>query len=191
MNSQSSVNAKSMVISFDVGLANTGLCIAFVEEGSCVPDIVHWDIYDTSTRVGEEASAVLVDILKKVFKTLRDSLNTWVLIERQCPENIKCMCLSHAIFSFFLSRFDNMHVSFVNAASKPLHSHGRKRKRESIDVVLDMLETEKNTTWLAWLKAQKKKDDLCDAYLQIVGNIQNIKYVKEKQTKNEVIEILD
>lgn len=186
---------KSMIISFDVGLANLSLCIAIAEEGTKCADIVHWDLFDLGTRVAEEASAILVDQLKCIFKDVHDSLNTWVLIERQLPENVKCMCLSHCIFTFFLTKFNKLHVSFVSASSKPLMSNGKKRKRESVDVVSDML---KGSKWLTWLNMQKKKDDLCDAYLQIVGNLEHIKYFKEdirpiavdKQQKH-VIEILD
>lgn len=183
----------SMIISFDVGLANLGLCIAIAKEGTTCAEIVHWDLFDLGTIVAEEASAVLVDKLKFVFKDLRDSLNTWVLIERQLPENVKCMCLSHCIFTFFLSRFSKLHVSFVSASAKPLVLNGKKRKRESVDVVADIL---KGGKWLDWLNKQKKKDDLCDAYLQIVGNLEHIKYFKEDiqnthEQPKHVIEILD
>jgi hypothetical protein len=180
----------SLVISFDVGLMNMAMCVARVSHSLQTFDIIEWDLFDTCSNNIEECSALLVKRLKDKFQKTTDSKNTWVVIERQVPQNIKCMCLSHTLLSFFLTKYDEMHVSYVSAISKPLVSKGKKRKIESVEVLKEYLQdsSETNKAWFAWFELQNKKDDLADAFLQIVGNSQYLVLYDEPKT---IIEILD
>jgi hypothetical protein len=181
----------SLVISFDVGLMNMAMCVVRVSHHSIKTfDIIEWELFDIGSDNVEECSSLLVKRLKNKFQKTTDSKNTWVIIERQVPQNIKCMCLSHTLLSFFLTKYDKMHVSCVSAISKPLVSKGKKRKSECVKVLKEYLQdsSETNKVWLAWFELQNKKDDLADAFLQIVGNSQYLVFYEEPKT---IIEILD
>jgi hypothetical protein len=178
------------MISFDVGLDNMAMCIARVSFSECIYDIIEWELFNIGSNKIDECSTLLVKRLKTIFHKTVDSKNTWVLVERQVPQNIKCMCLSQTLVSFFLTKYEKVHVSVVSASSKPLTSQGRKRKIECVKVLREYLEksSELNQQWLKWFEIQNKKDDLADAFLQIIGNAKDIVVYEEPKV---IIELLD
>lgn len=177
----------STVISFDIGSVNMAWCSTHVHHIHGKKDIVikEWENIDIKMETVELSSSYLVSALKMCFKDIPDNKNTWIMIERQLPQNYACSCLGFTVFTYFLSRYDNVHVSSVSPQSKKLNSRGQKRKHESVETVKDLLDTEMSKTWLEKLKRHKKKDDLADAYMQIVGNIGKVKWYN----LHEVIEI--
>jgi hypothetical protein len=168
----------STIISFDIGTKNMALCITeVVHKGNQKSlRIKEWKRFDIDKENIEISCSFLVALLKNSFCNIKDDKNTWILIERQLPENKKCICVSFTTFTYFLTKFENANVSFVNAKVKPLISHGRKRKRESIETTKETLLNVGEDIWVKWFNSQIKKDDLADAYLQIVGCLENIRW---------------
>lgn len=166
------------VISIDVGLVNLAFCKAYVKENGCV--IADWRKFDLTggdkNATAETCSARCVALFTQLFTDLPDNHNSYVVIERQVPQNVQCMCISHACFAFFLTKFRDVNVAFINANSKPLSKSGKQKKSESVKLARKFLEDMNSTYWLDKLNAEKKKDDLCDALLQIVGNIHKFKF---------------
>jgi hypothetical protein len=198
MNSLNSLNSKiSTVISFDIGLVNLAFCVANIKHDSDGNKsksitILDWKLYDLNTKNAEKGSATCIALFKNAFANMQDTNNVWVLIERQLPVNTQCMCISHTVFAFFLSCFEKVNVSFVNSISKPLVGKKRQRKKESVILTREYLENE-SSLWLPWFNKQNKKDDLADAFTQILGNLPNIKYntIEAKEEAPEVIIIDD
>jgi hypothetical protein len=184
----------STIISFDIGMVNLAFCVAKTTHmnDSKITRVQDWKLYDLNTKNAEKANAVCIALLKKAFATLPDTNNVWVLIERQMPVNTQCMCISHAIFAFFMTFFDNLNVSFVDSISKPLKEKKRKRKQESVALTLQYLQNDSECLtcreWLEWFQNQRKKDDLADAFMQILGNLCHINLDRTK-VQSEVIVI--
>lgn len=168
----------STIISFDIGTKNMALCISevFHEGNQKSLKIREWKRFDIDKENIEISCSFLVTLLKDRLTNIKDDKNTWILIERQLPDNKKCICVSFTTFTYFLTKYENANVSFVNAKVKPLNSHGKKRKRESIETTKETLVNLGENIWLEWFNKQIKKDDLADAYLQIVGCLEKIRW---------------
>ena len=165
----------NLVLSFDIGVKNFAYCLAHCREEECL--IEEWNNIDLRGDTAEECSAACVAFLKEYTKKFNDSNNTYILIERQLPQNIPCMCISHAVFAYFLGRFSKINVSFVNANDKPLAMHGTKRKAEAVKAIKKYLDdTPRHSHFKSWFNSQKKKDDLADCLLQILANVSKFEY---------------
>jgi hypothetical protein len=166
----------NVILSFDIGKRNFAYCQVSCKNGEC--SIEKWNNIDLRGDTTEECTATCISFLKGITQRLPDNHNTYILIERQLPQNIPCICLSHAVFAFFLGRFANMNVSFVNAHDKPLTSSGVRRKAESVKVVSKYLDATmlRHSNFRAWFDSQKKKDDLADCLLQVLGNLTKIEF---------------
>jgi hypothetical protein len=177
---------KSVVVSFDIGKVNMSFCI--VEVDNTVPNrpltIIDWNKTNLCENLEkptlEVISSKCVTWLKSIFTTnkIRDSRNTWILVERQRPINPDAFGLAYTVFTFFMSKYSMVNVSFVSAKSKPMNEKGKKRKRASVNVTRgildDLQENAMNLKWISWFQQQKKRDDLADSFLQIVGNMRGI-----------------
>lgn len=166
------------VVSIDVGIVNLAFCKSYVKDEKCV--IMDWRKFDLTTgdntTTAETCSARCVALFAQLFDGLPDNHNTYVVIERQMPQNIQCMCIGHACFAFFLTKFRDVNVTFINANSKSLETSGKARKGESVKVARKFLEDNHYQYWLDKFNAEKKKDDLADSLLQIISNPRLFKY---------------
>lgn len=188
-------SAKSVVVSFDIGKVNMSYCI--VEVDNTVPNrpltIKDWNRKNLCESLAEptleEISSNCVSWLKEVFTTnkIRDNKNTWVLVERQRPINPDAFGLAYTVFTFFMSKYNTVNVSFVSAKSKPISEVGSKRKRASVEATKNYLDglvsNTMNMKWIVWFQQQKKKDDIADSFIQIVGNMKGI-VIHEQETIN-------
>lgn len=177
---------KSVVVSFDIGKVNMSYCI--VEVDNTLPNrpltIKDWNKTNLCENLDnptlEVISSNCVTWLKSIFTTnkIRDNMNTWILVERQRPINPDAFGLAYTVFTFFMSRYSMVNVSFVSAKSKPINEKGKKRKRASVQatkgILDDLQDNDINLKWVSWFQQQKKRDDLADSFLQIVGNMKGI-----------------
>lgn len=177
----------STVLSFDIGTVNMSFCLVQVKHPNKTIKIRQWRTVNIDLGNIERTSAICIALMNRVFNDSDDCLpnnkNTWVIVERQVPTNYNCFGLSYVIWTYFMTKYTNINVSFVSAISKPLHSKGRKRKRESVLNTQDILKESDEVVWLQWLERQSKKDDLTDAYIQVVGNIDKIVYHPTETTR--------
>lgn len=194
---------KSIVVSFDIGKVNMSYCIVEVNNNLHERPLTIIDWNKTNLCEGrdnptlEEISSLCVVWLKEVFKTnkIQDSQNTWILVERQRPINPSAFALSYTVFTFFMSRYYKTNVSFVSAKSKPIEVTGKKRKRASVRAAKGLLDglddNSNNLKWISWFQKQKKTDDLSDSFIQIVGNLHNIKVYEHDFTNASQIIVID
>ena len=165
----------NIILSFDIGTRNFAFCLVHYKEGECT--IQNWNNINLQGETAEECSSACVAFLKEYTTNLPDNHNTYVLIERQLPQNIPCMCLSHTVFAFFLTRFKDMNVSFVGANNKPLLNLGKRRKAEAIQAITRYLNaTPRHAVFKDWFQSQNKKDDLADCLLQILATATKLEY---------------
>jgi hypothetical protein len=168
----------STVLSFDIGTVNMAFCLAEVKHPDKTIKICQWRIVNIDLGNIERTSALCIAMMNHAFNEscLPNNKNTWVIVERQIPTNYNCFSLSYVIWTHFMTKYTKINVSFVASISKPLKTNGKKRKRESVLNAQDTLKANSESVWLQWLEGQRKKDDLTDAYIQIVGNIDKITY---------------
>lgn len=189
----------SHIISFDIGMVNLAMCVTRVDHTLGCPQslgspgsnkyatIIEWKLINLGSKNAEECSRRIVSKLKSIFAVgyIPDNKNIWVIIERQSHRSYQCLCISHTIFGFFLSKYHNINVNFVSGAAKPLKSKGQKRKTESIRETKKWLETPENSDWKSWFAQHKKKDDLADAFMQSIGYMSKVVYYPPEPEKPE------
>ena len=159
------------VLSFDIGTINMSYCLVEIKHRRV--KIKEWKLFNIDLGNLERTASLFITLMQNA-NIIQDNDKTWVLVERQVPNNYNCFALSYVVWGYFMSSYKKINVSFVNAIDKPLESVGRKRKRESVTKTKEILNDYEEHQWLKWLDTQNKKDDLCDAYLQIIGNIDKI-----------------
>ncbi len=153
-------------ISFDVGVKNLAICEAEAQ-GKVVQKIRKWELYDIA---GENLEATV----RNVSALLSDKYDVidahaTVLVERQIMYNVKAFVLSYVIMSYFLAM--GIKVEMCGATIKPVQEKGKKRKRDANAIATKLLDDAGFSSWSEFLAAQRKRDDLADAYLQIVGYV--------------------
>lgn len=174
----------SIVLSFDVGIKNLAYCMYNTSQDA----IMAWDIIDlsnnTSARDLDSLSKALVDALDDLVSS-RDVESWHVLIENQpVMKNPTMKSIQMMIYTYFRILHIHGHcvatVQFVSAMKKNSYMKSKgymlkpkdyqSNKASSIECVKKCLEAkDQHTQWLAVLDAHKKKDDLCDAFLQIMS----------------------
>jgi hypothetical protein len=149
-------------LSIDIGAKHLALCEAShggQEAGVRVTDMKLLTMEEATV---EQSVRNVIALLNDTCEVIE--VGTVVLIERQVIHNVKAMALGYAVMAFFLSR--GLTVKMCSANIKPLTASGKKRKRDAIEVAKTMLQ---GTMWYDKLLAFPKKDDVADAYLQLVG----------------------
>lgn len=196
-------NPYSTIISFDIGKVNMSYCIVDVDNSKNNRPITikDWCLTNLTRPIGKESIEIIcskcVSWLKDVFTTnkFKDTKNTWVLVERQRPINPDAFALSYTVFTYFLTKYYNVNVSFVSAKSKPIEQTGKKRKRGGVKTTKAIIESldsnEHNDKWTEWFYEQSKKDDLSDSLLQIIGNLKDIKIYNDEQIINKNIIVIN
>lgn len=196
-------NIHSTIVSFDIGKVNMSYCIVDVDNSKNERPITikDWCLTNlTSTEKRETIEIICskcISWLKDIFTTnkIKDKKNTWVLVERQRPINPDAFVLSYTVFTYFMTKYYNINVSFVSAKSKPIEQTGKKRKRVGIKITKQIIENlnsnSDNDKWTEWFYEQSKKDDLSDSLLQIIGNLKDIVVYPDEQETNKNTIIID
>ncbi len=195
----SNIRHHSTVVSFDIGKVNMSYCIVDIDNSkeNRPITIIDWCLTRLTSNDKKETIEIIcskcISWLKEVFTSnkIKDRRNTWVLVERQRPINPDAFALSYTVFTYFISKYNNINVSFVSAKSKQIRETGKKRKRGGIKMTKKFLEelpsNDNNDKWSEWFYEQPKKDDLSDSLLQIQGNMNIIKVYDEKENTNIIV----
>lgn len=203
MTNNSMSDIHSTIVSFDIGKVNMSYCIVDVDNSKNERPITikDWCLTHLTNTNEKEILEIIcskcVSWLKEVFTTnkIRDSKNTWILVERQRPINPDAFALSYTVFTYFITKYCNVNVSFVSAKSKPIQQTGRKRKRAGVKVTKEIIgnldSNDDNDKWTEWFYEQTKKDDLSDSLLQIVGNLKDVKVYNDDPDENKNIIVID
>ena len=199
MKMSSNTKPHSTIVSFDIGKVNMSYCIVNVDNNKVQRPmrILDWCLTNLTSSDEKETIEIIcskcISWLKEVFTTnkISDKANTWVLVERQRPINPDAFALSYTVFTYFMTKYNNINVSFVSAKSKKITEGGKKRKRAGVVLTKKFLEdlpsNSDNDKWSEWFYLQNKKDDLSDSLLQIIGNMNNVRVYQEEEPNNIII----
>lgn len=196
-------NPSSTIVSFDIGKVNMSYCIVDVDnsKNDRPVTIKDWCLKNLTSANEKETIEIIcskcVSWLKDIFTTnkIKDTKNTWLLVERQRPINPDAFALSYTVYTYFMTKYSNINVSFVSANTKLIQQVGKKRKRASItatkEIIGNLNSNNDNDKWTEWFYEQSKKDDLSDSLLQILGNLKHIKVYHDEQVNKNIIIIDD
>ncbi len=166
-----------MIASFDIGEKNFAYCIAT----TTTTEISRWVRIDiTSTRKKQtilESCARICDILES-----EDGWNSCdlVLIEQQMLRNVRAQRLSQHVWTWFRVKYPNKSVMIVPSSRKTQYFLGKntltskERKTWSVKTVTTILTDRNDVRNLRILSDASKKDDLCDAFLQLYVTVKKI-----------------
>lgn len=162
------------ILSIDCGIKNLAHCI-------CTTSPLHIESWGCNSFIGEYSvkqvnfetqSKMLLEFLKTTY----DSKYDIILIENQpCIKNPVMKSIQIIIYTYFLlTQSPNTQVIFLSASSKLKYFKGDKKleykdnKKLSIDCTYNTLHEHEMNDKIDELNKLKKKDDICDAFLQIV-----------------------
>lgn len=181
-----------MIVSFDVGINNTAFCEAYQTKTSnsngnkvCVTRWIRDSISPNTVADTTQAEAVagLSVFLKKHFdspdwclKHGCDFKDVQIIIERQVPLNLKAFVLSYVIMGHFIGMGmnpDQIRMWDPRLKPLPVDAEGKKRKKvalvQPIVDALIMKRCENADECIGMYLGEKKKDDLFDAFLQLMS----------------------
>ena len=168
------------VLSFDIGIKNLAFC--YTDEGR----IIQWDVVDISDKT---VSAVCERCMRALHERFGSApFLDMVLIENQpVQKNPTMKTIQIVVFSYFLraKTIDGTvgSIHFVSAGKKnklaetfgfevSTKSKYTRAKKLSILCVKHILENDSVVTeWNEHFMKHKKKDDLADAYMQLLAHI--------------------
>ena len=182
-----------VVLSFDVGINNLAFCLKEVcqaDTGDVTVAIKDWGILDISTDSKKNDIGL---ISENMIDTMHDKFYDidldFVLIENQpVQKNPTMKSIQIMLFTFFKMKsfqVSPITVRLVSASNKlkvkhktddsyPEKSKYNQNKMLSIAYASHYLQNiYKESDWFRIMKTHKKKDDLCDSYLQGVHFIEN------------------
>jgi hypothetical protein len=175
------------ILSFDCGIKNLAYCLLEVDKTAATLSIVEWDIINIisgdksvkSVKFGDLAS-LLMESLKLTF----DGSYDYILIENQpCIKNPTMKSIQMMIYSYFLLyQPPSTQLLLISASNKlkPIvippgytgstsTSDYKKKKEAAVEITRFYLrEVLKDQANEIKLGAEKKKDDLCDSFLQAI-----------------------
>ena len=159
------------IASFDIGEKNFAYCIA---NDTCA--IIRWvraDVVDSKRQTVVQSCVRISQLLDaEKWTTCTD-----VVIEQQMTRNVRAQRVAQHVWTWFHVRYPLLTVAFVPSHLKTQTFLGKnaltnkERKAWSVEKTIQLLTERGDIANLSFLKSHAKKDDLCDAYLQLVAVI--------------------
>lgn len=175
-----------IIVSFDIGLKNLACCCLTCEEKSRV---LHWDIHPLMAE-DRKTKPTINQLSMTIFKVMDDIVSKvptvdYVLIENQ-PSRINgaMKTIQMIIYSYFqYKKYKENQITdvlLISANRKTIDhpyeinmeeckSSNKYTQRKWKSVQLTDKYIEQNDSLKTILKNHKKKDDLCDAFLQAIS----------------------
>lgn len=155
-----------MIISIDVGEKNFAYCIGDLDR------VYSWKRHDVKRKKSQTVveSCLLISAILEGEKELLDQC-TAVVIEQQMMANVRAQRVAQHIWSWCTAKYPDKVVTFYPSHRKTQYFLGKnaldpkQRKKWSICKVSEMLNDETRPMFHA---VDGKKDDICDAYLQMI-----------------------
>jgi hypothetical protein len=197
----------STTISFDIGIHNLGVCVAtssYEQKFNVdVNELFILDLINTKKVVVRDVIPAIKSVFDKEIQPLIKKYNpAFIALESQPQTNptMKIVCMS--IYMYFICCSDISNVRFISPKNKlyicpeideredvielqtkKLNGKGHSYRANKKLAIIYSLELLKDTKWINTIKDSKKKDDLCDAYLQAVYTLNEDYKIKTKKSK--------
>ena len=148
-----------MIASFDIGEVNFAYCIGTPEK---IATLKHVNVKNHKNQtVLTSCDAISKILLAENFDNCEK-----VLIEQQMTRNVRAMCIAQHVWSWFSIVIPRLNPEFVPARIKT--SRGltyKQRKQEAVDLLMKFMVDHEQCSYVQSLS---KKDDVADAFVQIV-----------------------
>lgn len=173
-----------IVLSFDVGIKNMAYCLMDLDNDN----ILLWDIVDIGGDKKNDLNQMSTNLIEFLDNILLSNLNDIeeleVLIENQPVMKAPTMkSIQMVIYSYFkiqqVHGSLNANISFVSATRKNTYMKSKgydikaktykSNKENSILFIKDYLAKKGDNDKISKLESYKKKDDLCDALIQLLS----------------------
>lgn len=151
----------TIVTSFDVGEKNLAYVIC---HDTNVIDMVHVNVLMNKNQTISDSCEY---ISKHLSEKAWSNINT-ILIERQIKANIRALCISQHIWTWFRIKYPDLHVEYVSARLKTNGEKLTYRERKKFTVI-ETRNRLKDTKFITYLDSLPKQDDVCDAYMQYIS----------------------
>lgn len=177
------MQAKQLVLSFDIGIKNMALCLINSDKR-----ILKWGLIDITSERKNDLDAMSKILVTELDQLVLDHLDTEyslvILIENQPVMKAPTMkSIQMIIYTYFrileVHEERNIKIHLVSAMRKNMYMKSKgydikakdykSNKINSIKFVEDYLISNNDQENLEYLRALKKKDDICDAFLQILS----------------------
>ena len=157
-----------MIISIDVGEKNFAYCIGDLDK------VYSWKCHDVKMKKTQTVieSCMLISKILESEKELIDQCSD-VVIEQQMLVNIRAQRVAQHVWSWCKAKYPDKVVTFFPSYRKTQYFLGknnlgpRERKKWSIEKVCSMLDSRDDETRAMYDAVVGKKDDICDAFLQM------------------------
>lgn len=166
-----------MILSIDVGEKNFAYCIGDLE------NVFSWKKHDVIKKKKQTVVESCIAI-SKIFETEEKSLVEQceaVVIEQQMRSNVRAQRVGQHIWSWFYAKYPGKTVTFFPSHKKTQHFLGKNslsdkaRKNWSVLKVCEILKQRNDTAnTLVFEKIEGKKDDVSDAFLQMIVYLETL-----------------
>jgi len=151
-----------MIVSFDIGEANFAYAIGTKD---LLYKLKHVNIVDTRRQTVVQSCKNISLVLDNEDFSLCDK----VIIEQQHRSNIRAQRLAQHVWSWFYTKYRILDPEFISASIKTNRNLTYKeRKQYAVDSVLKILTDRNDTYHLSYINSLPKRDDVSDAYLQLI-----------------------
>lgn len=173
------------VLSFDIGMKNLAYCLLYMDKDNKFSNFLSWGVVDVSGANIDIISDNIIGFLDDILQDLNLEINTLeVLIENQPVLKAPTMkTIQLVIYTYFklLCKYSGINAKpiFVSAGKKNSYmiKHGfpvkakdyKSNKENSVKFTTTYLEKNGMEKELGTLGSYKKKDDICDAFLQVLA----------------------
>lgn len=151
-----------MIASFDIGEVNFAYVIGDCHEIKCMK---HVNVKKKKTQSVVESCEIISEILKSIDY----STCCKVIIEHQMMNNQRAWRIAQHVWTWFHILNPHLKPEFVRASSKTIRGlNYRERKKYTVDILMTILESRNDRVSLDYLSSLPKKDDIADAYIQLL-----------------------
>ena len=179
-------DVQELVLSFDVGIKNMAVCLMIMSGPN--RRILRWGIIDITSEKKNDLNSMSINLINELDQFVLDNLDSkekWslkVLIENQPVMKAPTMkSIQMIIYTYFqilgIHEGQDLKIFLVSAMKKNTYMKSKgyeikakdykSNKLNSIKFVEDYLTEQDDQSHLSYLQSLKKKDDVCDALIQI------------------------
>lgn len=150
----------TIVASFDVGEKNLAYVIC---DNGILLDMFHVNVLIRKKQTIAESCEYISNHLSEKDWSNVDT----ILIERQIKTNVRTMCVSQHLWTWFRIKYPTINIEYISAKLKTDGETLTYRQRKKYTVVETRIRL-KDTKFLDLMDTFPKQDDVSDAYMQYI-----------------------
>lgn len=166
-----------MIASFDIGEVNFAYAIG-TKDALCKLKYANI-IVESRQSITQSCKQVSLLLEQENFEMCEK-----VIIEQQMTSNIRAQRLAQHVWSWFYIRYPLLNPEFISASIKTVRKLTyRQRKQFAIDSMMKLLTIRNDKHNLAYINSLPKRDDVADAYIQLIEYVKRTEPVKLRRER--------